>query len=209
MKLTIKSESLTTRSLQERIDTFEITDADATVLVEWDYQQQLADPNCEHPKRRSAQAAADAQLSNPEYNNWHAYHRQDRKLVKFCSLEVWNEYGDQALAADPSAEQENNTFASALERDADEVERGALVRAAINALPPTQRAIIEAIYDAGRRSKDIAAERGVSPAAVSKAHKKALAHLKVLLLEAGVNFPGVSGLPLSDTEGVAQEGKIQ
>ena len=46
MKLTIKSESLTTRSLQERIDTFEITDADATVLVEWDYQQQLADPDC-------------------------------------------------------------------------------------------------------------------------------------------------------------------
>lgn len=209
MRLTIRSESTTNRSLQERADTFEITDADATVLVEWDYQQQLADPSCKNPRKRSAQAAADAQLSNPEYNNWHAYHRQDRKLVKFCSLEVWNEHGDQALAAGPSAEEENNTFASALKRDADEVERDGLVREAINALPPTQRAIIEAIYDAGRRSKDIAAERGVSPAAVSKAHKRALERLKVLLSEVGVNFPGASGLPLSDTEGVAQEGEIQ
>lgn len=204
MKVTIKSESTSSKSSGERSATFEITDSDATVLIEWDYCQQLADGKVKVPKRRTAQEVADAQLTKPECNNWHAYHRQDRKGVKFGSFEVWNEYGDQSVGAARSSEE------LYLERCDEELEhqRAQVVRGAINALPPVQRAVVEAVYDEGKRSIEVAAERGVSPAAISKTLKKALQRIEQMVLESEVNVSGGPGLPLSDTPGAAQEGKL-
>ena len=204
MKLTIKSEPINNSTLApSRSDTFEITDSDATVLIEWDYSQQCADPTVETPLRRSAQEVADAQLSRPDYNNWHNYHRQDRAGVKVSSFEVWNEHGDQPVGSAPSTEE---IYLANLE-DEDRVRRDQIVRAAINALPPAQRAVVEAIFDDGKRPVDVATERGVSKAAISQTLKKALKRIEQVVLASGVNDFGGSGLPSSGTAGAAQEGR--
>lgn len=191
MKLTIRSESTSNNSSGDRSNTFEITDSDATLLIDWDYRQQQADPDVKQPKRRTAQQAADVQFSNPEYNNWHGYHRQDRKGVRFSSFETWNEHGDQPVGATQSAEE------LYLERCAEEAadQRAQVVRSAINALPPVQRVVVEAVFDEGKRSVQVAVERGVSPAAISKTLKTALRHIEQVVLASGVNDSEVSGLP--------------
>ena len=205
MKLTIKSEPINNSSLApSRSETFEITDSDAVMLIDWDYQQQCADPAVKKPVRRSAQEAADAQLSRPDYNNWHNYHRQDRAGVKVSSFEVWNEHGEQPVGAAPSPEE---IYLANLENEA-QLRREQVVRAAINALPPVQRAVVEAVFDQGKRPVDVAAERGVSKAAISQTLTKALKRIEEVLLDSGVNSVDGSGLPLSGTPGAAQEGRI-
>lgn len=205
MKLTIKSEPINNSTLApSRSETFEITDSDAVMLIDWDYQQQCADPAVKKPVRRNTQEAADAQLSRPEYNNWHNYHRQDRAGVKVSSFEVWNEHGDQPAGAAPSPEE---IYLARLNDEA-RVRRDEVVRAAINALPPVQRAVVEAVFDQGKRPVDVAAERGVSKAAISKTLKKALEQIERDVIAAGVNPASGSGLPLSGTPGAAQEGRI-
>ena len=205
MKLTIKSEPINNSTLApSRSETFEITDSDAVMLIDWDYQQQCADPTVKKPRRRSAQEAADAQLSRPDYNNWHNYHRQDRAGAKVSSFEVWNEHGDQPVGAAPSPEEID---LANLEDEA-QLRREQIVRAAINALPPVQRAVVEAVFDQGKRPVDVAAERGVSKAAISKTLKKALEQIERDVITAGVNSASGSGLPLSGTPGAAQEGRI-
>lgn len=97
MKLTIKPEPINNSTLAtQRSDTFEITDSDATVLIDWDYSRQCADPAVQEPVRRSAQEVVDARFSRPEYNNWHGYHRQDREGAKFSSFEAWNDHAEVA-----------------------------------------------------------------------------------------------------------------
>lgn len=205
MKLTIKSEPITNSTLApSRSETFEITDSDAVMLIDWDYQQQCADPTVKKPVRRSAQEAADAQLSRPDYNNWHNYHRQDRAGVKVSSFEVWNEHGDQPVGAAPSPEE---IYLANLEYEA-QLRREQIVREAINSLPPVQRAVVEAVFDDRKRPVDVAAERGVSKAAISKTLKKALEQIERDVIAAGVNSASGSGLPLSGTPGAAQEGRI-
>lgn len=204
MKLTIKSEPINNSSLAlSRSETFEITDSDAVMLIDWDYQQQCADPAVKKPVRRSAQEAADAQLSRPDYNNWHNYHRQERAGVKVSSFEVWNEHGDQPVGAAPSPEE---IYLSQLDDEA-RVRRDQIVRAAINALPRVQREVVEAIFDDGKRPVDVAAERGVSKAAISQTLKKALKRIEQVVLASGVNDLDASGLPLSGTASAAQEGR--
>lgn len=205
MKLTIKSEPINNSTLaSSRSETFEITDSDATVLIDWDYQQQCVDPTIKKPVRRTAQEAADAQLSRPKYNNWHNYHRQDRAGAKFSSFEVWNEHGDQPVGATPSPEE---IYLEKLDDEA-RVRRDEVVRAAISSLPPVQRAIVEAVFDDRKRPVDIAAERGVSKAAISKTLTKALKRIEELVLASGVNNLDGAGFPLSGTPGAAQEGKL-
>ena len=205
MKLTIKSEPINNSTLAPpRSETFEITDSDAVMLIDWDYQQQCADPTVKKPVRRSAQEAADAQLSRPDYNNWHNYHRQDRAGAKVSSFEVWNEHGDQPVGAAPSPEE---IYLANLENEA-QLLREQLVRAAIKALPPVQRAIVEAVFDDRKRPVDVAAERGVSKAAISQTLTKALKRIEEVLLDSGVNDLDGAGLPLSGTPGAAQEGRI-
>ena len=205
MKLTIKSEPINNSTIApSRSETFEITDSDAVMLIDWDYQQQCADPTVKKPRRRSAQEAADAQLSRPDYNNWHNYHRQERAGVKVSSFEVWNEHGDQPVGAAPSPEE---IYLANLEAEA-QLRREQIVRAAITALPPVQRAVVEAVFDQGKRPVDVAAERGVSKAAISKTLKKALEQIERDVIAAGVNSASGSGLPLSGTPGAAQEGRI-
>ena len=204
MKLTIKSEPINNSTLAtQRSDTFEITDSDATVLIDWDYSQQCADPAVQEPVRRSAQEMVDEQFSKPEYNNWHGYHRQDREGAKFSSFEVWNEHGDQPAGAAPSPEE---IYLSQLDDEA-RVRRDQIVRAAINALPRVQREVVEAIFDDGKRPVDVAAERGVSKAAISQTLKKALKRIEQVVLASGVNDLDASGLPLSGTASAAQEGR--
>ena len=206
MKLTIKSEPINNSILAtQRSDTFEITDSDATVLIDWDYLQQCSDPTIQAPARRSAQEVVDEQFSKPEYNNWHGYHRQDRQGAKFSSFEVWNEYGDQPVGATPSPEE---IYLDDLD-DETRVHRDQIVRAAINALPPVQREVVEAIFDDGKRPVDVAAERGVSKAAISKTLKKATERLRAGLVAAGVNSSVLHGLPMSGANGNAQEGTHQ
>ena len=204
MKLTIKSEPINNSPrATQRSDTFEITDSDATVLIDWDYSQQCADPAVQEPVRRSAQEVVDEQFSKPEYNNWHGYHRQDREGAKFSSFEVWNEHGDQPAGAAPSPEE---IYLSQLDDEA-RVRRDQIVRAAINALPRVQREVVEAIFDDGKRPVDVAAERGVSKAAISQTLKKALKRIEQVVLASGVNDLDASGLPLSGTASAAQEGR--
>ena len=204
MKLTIKSEPINNSTLAtQRSDTFEITDSDATVLIDWDYSQQCADPAVQEPVRRSAQEMVDEQFSKPEYNNWHGYNRQDREGAKFSSFEVWNEHGDQPAGAAPSPEE---IYLSQLEDEA-RVCRDQIVRAAINALPPVQREVVEAVFDHGKRPVDVAAERGVSKAAISQTLKKALKRIEQVVLASGVNDLDASGFPLSGTASAAQEGR--
>lgn len=204
MKLTIKSEPINNSTgARYRSDSFEITDSDATVLIDWDYSQQCADPTIQEPVRRSAQEVVDEQFSKPEYNNWHGYHRQDREGAKFSSFEVWNEHGDQPVGAASSPEE---IYLARLDDEA-RVRRDEVVRAAINALPTVQREVVEAIFDDGKRPVDVATERGVSKAAISQTLKKALKRIEQVVLASGVNDLDASGFPLSGTSGGAQEGK--
>lgn len=204
MKLIIKSEPINNSTLSSsRSETFEITDSEASLLIDWDYEQQRVDPAVKKPVRRSVQEVADAQFSRPDYNNWHNYHRQDRAGARVSSFEVWNEHGDQPVGAAPSPEE---IYLEKLEDEA-RARRTEVVRAAINSLPPVQRAVVEAIFDDGKRPVDVAAERGVSKAAISKTLTKALKRVEELVLASGVNSADLSGLPLSGTQGAAQEGR--
>ena len=201
MKLTIKSEPINNSTgARYRSASFEITDSDATVLIDWDYSQQCADPTIQEPLRRSAQEVVDEQFSKPEYNNWHGYRRQDREGAKFSSSEVWNEHGDQPVGAASSPEE---IYLARLDDEA-RVRCDQIARAAIDALPPVQRAVVEVIFDDCMRPVDVAAERGVSKAAISQTLKKALKRIEQVALASGVNDPSGSGFPLSSTAGAAQ-----
>lgn len=205
MKLTIKSEPINNSTLaSSRSETFEIADSEAAVLIDWDYQQQCADPAVKKPVRRSVQEVADAQFSRPDYNSWHNYHRQDRAGAKLSSFEVWNEHGDQPVGATPSPEE---IYLDKLEDEA-RVRRDQVVRAAINSLPPVQRAVVEAVFDDRKRPVDIAAERGVSKAAISQTLTKALKRIEELVLASGVNNLDSTGFRLSGIPSAAQEGKL-
>lgn len=81
--------------------------------------------------------------------------------MKVSSFEVWNEHGHQPVGAAPSPEE---NFLTNLEDEA-QLRREQVMRAAINALPPVQRAVIEAVFNQGKRPVDVAAERSVSKAA--------------------------------------------
>ncbi|MBD7996455.1 sigma-70 family RNA polymerase sigma factor [Arthrobacter sp. Sa2CUA1] len=153
---------------------------------------------------RSAQEAADVQLSRAEYNNWHNYHRQDHDGAKFSSFEVWNEHGDLPVGATPSPE---DIYLANLDDEA-QLRRAQVVRAAINALPPVQRTIAEALFDDRKRPVDVATERGVSKAAISQTLAKALKRIEEVVLASGVNDLNDAGLPVSGTPGAAQEGNL-
>lgn len=148
-----------------------------------------------------------AELDRIDYNNEHGYHRQDRKGVKFCSWEAYNTHGNQPVGTSPSVEDvvcEQETIAEmararAWLRD--------LLDELIAGLPQVQQAVFVAVVVNQRAAVEVAVERGVSEAAVSKTLKKARARLRVGLEAAGVNSVEVSGLLVSGTPGVAQEGQ--
>lgn len=105
MKVTIYSEPSSNNPFtRAQSQSFEITDAEATILIERDHTARSGDPKARGAvKVRSVQEILDDEISRPDYNNWHATHRQDRKTYKSTSLETWNEYGTRNEGSSPSA----------------------------------------------------------------------------------------------------------
>lgn len=148
-----------------------------------------------------------AELDRIDYNNEHGYQRQDRKSVKFCSLDVYNAHGNQMAGASKSAEDIVCEQEATAERDRAHAWVRALLEGLIAGLPEVQQAVFTAVVVQQRPAVEVAAERGVSKAAISKTLKKALTRLRAGLEAAGVNSADVCGLLVSGTSGVAQEGE--
>ena len=137
-----------------------------------------------------------AELDRIDYNTEHGYHRQDRKNVKFCSWDEYKAHGNQPAGASPSAEdvvRERETAAelaraSAWLRD--------LLDGLITGLPEVQQAVFVAVVVQQRPAAPVAAERGVSKAAISQTLKKAVARLRAGLEAAGLT--GSSELSVGD-----------
>ncbi|MDR6938672.1 sigma-70 family RNA polymerase sigma factor [Arcanobacterium hippocoleae] len=138
-----------------------------------------------------------AELDRQEYNNEHGYYRQDRKGVKFCSWEVYNAFGNQETGACPSVEDVICDKETAEEKDRSIQTIRQLLFDLVKGLPEVQRAVIVAVLVEQRSQVDVAAQRGVSKAAVSKTLKKATQRLRDGLAAAGVNSADLSGLLMS------------
>lgn len=159
---------------------------------------------------RAAQEILDERFNNPDYNAWHGYWRQDRKDLRFSSLDAWNEYGNQADASVSSAE------AQLLE--AVQVEEEACIQAALRelvaefaaSLPTVQREVFTAWHYEGMSKADIASSRGVSKAAISKTlNDKVIPKLVDALATRGVNSWDLSGLLVTPTGGGAKTEGVQ
>lgn len=83
---------------------------------------------------------------------------------------------------------------------------GKILLDAIANLPQVQRSVVIAVLIEGRPAVEVAAERGVSKAAISKTLKKAKKRLRQALIAVGVNSADISGLLLSEAQGSAQKG---
>lgn len=147
------------------------------------------------------------ELDRQEYNNEHGYHRQDRKGVRFCSWEVYNAYDSQKAGASPSPEDIICDKETIEEKENAIRVVGKMLLDAIANLPQVQRSVVIAVLIEGRPAVEVAAERGVSKAAISKTLKKATERLRQALIALGVNSADVSGLLLSEAPGSAQEGE--
>lgn len=159
---------------------------------------------------RLPQEILDERFNNPDYNGWHAYWRQDRKDVRFSSLEVWNQYGNQADGSVASAE------ADLLE--AIHLEEQARIQATLrdfiaefaSSLPTVQREVFTAWHYEGVSKADIASSRGVSKAAISKTlNDKVIPKLVDALAAQGVNSRDLSGLLMTPTGGGAKTEGVQ
>lgn len=205
MKLTIMSEPLTNTShAKSRFDRdLEALPEEVAVMVATDLhqrQEKTDNPETIHP--RSPQEII-TELGRNEYNAWHNLWRQDRQSGRLCSYEAWNAYGSQDARSMPSAEDE---FLRREEEKA-RLQLSVLLANLISDLPPVQRLVLIAVLIEGRPAVEVAAERGVSKAAISKTLKKATERLRQALIALGVNSADVSGLLLSEAQGSAQEGK--
>ena len=164
MKITIHSEPNSNNPFaRAQSQSFEITDVEATILIERDHAARSSDLKARGAvKARSVQEILDEEISRPDYNNWHATHRQDRKNYKSTSLEAWNEYGTRAEGSSPSS-------ADAFEADEAQAEQDALftlIRGLVAGLPEAQHAAVTGVYLEFRQAVDIARKRGVSKAAI-------------------------------------------
>lgn len=147
-----------------------------------------------------------ADLDRLESNSDHNYHRQDRKGVRFCSWDVYNEFGNQAAGSTDSAEEQVIEHEAIAEFDA----VAQLLREAIDSLPPAWRDLIVQVFVEGRQQAEIAAARGVSKPAITKQKTKALAALRSALEELGVNAELVRGLLANRADSPAhREGEIR
>lgn len=144
-------------------------------------------------------------LDRLESNSDHNYHRQDRKNVRFCSWDAYNEHGNQPAGTAVSAED----LCIVHETDAEYDAVARLLREAIDALPPAWRELLVQIFVDGIQQADIAAARGVSKPAITKQKTKALAALRSALEELGVNAEVVRGLLADQAHGLVQEGEIR
>lgn len=168
------------------------------------YQSVAGDPIVVEAEDRWVEIVTE--LDRQEYNNEHAYHRQDRKGVRFCSWEVYNAYDSQKAGASPSPEDivcDKETIEE--KENAIRVVGEILLDAIVN-LPQVQRSVVIAVLIEGRPAVEVAAERGVSKAAISKTLKKAKKRLRQALIAVGVNSADISGLLLSEAQGSAQKG---
>lgn len=147
-----------------------------------------------------------AELDRIDYNNERGYHRQDRKYARFCSWEAYNAHGNQMDGAARSAEEEACDNETADEVARTSVRLHDVLEELIADLPEVQRAVFVAVVVQERPAVEVAAERGVSKAAISKTLKKSLTRLRAGLETVGVNSAEVSGLLTGDAPGVAQEG---
>lgn len=203
MKLTIMSEPTSNHS-QAKAQFFRC-DADpdeVEAMIQADLRQRqavAADPSLVRP--RSAQAILD-DLGNSEYNAWHNLWRQDRDTNVACSYEVWNRHGNQNVAVALSPEEQLECAARLAAGEA----LTEFIEHLIEQLPAVQSAVAAAVILQHRPAVEVAAERGVSEAAISKTLAKARQKLIAALAEVGVNSSLVSGLLVSGTERGAQEG---
>ncbi|MGQ4534595.1 hypothetical protein ACUH9Y_05775 [Dermabacteraceae bacterium P13115] len=192
MKLTIKSEPISNYGkAQSRIFEGEATEAEIQTFIDNDLRlrsEVAEDPGSVQP--RSAQEIL-VEIGKEEYNAWHTLWRQDRNSNLLCSYDVWNAHGNQDHRSTPSIEDQ-------LVDDERKRRLAALsefVTDLIDQLPDVQRAVAVAVLVQQRPAFEVAAERGVSQAAISKTLAKAKSTLKEVLLESGVNYSGRSGLP--------------
>ena len=168
------------------------------------YQSVVGDPIVVETEDRWVEIVTE--LNRQEYNNEHDYHRQDRKGVRFCSWEVYNAYGSQKAGASPSPEDIVCDKETIEEKENAIRVVGKMLLDAIANLPQVQRSVVIAVLIEGRPAVEVAAERGVSKAAISKTLKKAKKRLRQALIAVGVNSADISGLLLSETQGSAQKG---
>ncbi len=146
-----------------------------------------------------------ADLDRLESNSDHGYHRQDRKGVRFCSWDAYNEHGNQSAGSAASAEDQVLEHETDAEFDA----VAQLLHEAIDTLPPAWRELIVDVFVEGIQQAEIAAARGVSKPAITKQKSKALAALRSALEELGVNAELVRGLLADQAHGLVQEGEIR
>ncbi|MGL4831303.1 MAG: RNA polymerase sigma factor, partial [Propionibacteriaceae bacterium] len=141
------------------------------------------------------------ELDRQDYNNEHGYHRQDRKGVRFCSWDAYNEFGNQSSGSAASVEAQ----AICNETDAEFDAVVQLLRKAVDSLPRAWRELIVQVFVEGQSQADIATSRGISKAAVTKQKLNALNALKTALEKAGVNKEMIHGLLLDQAHGLAQK----
>lgn len=157
---------------------------------------------------REPQDILDERINDPDYNAWHGYWRQDRKDVRFSSLNAWNVYDNQADASVSSAEADLLDAIQAEEQARMEAALRMLIAEFTESLPQTQREVFTAWHYERMAPADIAGARGVSKAAISKTlNSKVIPKLVDALAARGVNSWDLSGLLVTPTPDGASEGK--
>lgn len=132
----------------------DITDQEALLWVETDYQRRLAEAGDKsRVKRRTAQEIMDADYNKPTFNNNHAETR------RHVSLQLLDPDGQHIPAKDsPQSCPE--------------------LYAAIKKLRPKQRELVRKVFFEGVSQREIAAEEGVTEAAISDRMSRIYARLK-------------------------------
>ncbi|WP_329886453.1 sigma-70 family RNA polymerase sigma factor [Pseudoramibacter faecis] len=142
----------------------EVPDDECSVWVETDYQMRLAKAEDKSAvKRRTAQEIMDEDYNKPTFNNNQTETRRHTSL--------------DALDPDGQHIPDGTDFL----KDPDKREQMEGLHAAIQKLQPQQRKLLHQIFVENKKQKDIAAEEGVSPQAITRRLNKIYAALKNIL----------------------------
>lgn len=103
------------------------------------------------------------EAGNAEQKNAHSYYRQDRKQVRFCSYEVWNEFGSQDADSiiEPSAEEHYL-------HDSEQKDSELYLKQILQSLTPKQLEVLLLCKVRGVSQTAAAQKLGISAVAVHK-----------------------------------------